>query len=172
MISGFFMLFIGIFVGFPSDNFYVVLNSVFGGLLLMGLSKLIAIVEQIYLKVLQVPYTYNQVSTIVKNANRYYVESSVFDVYPEEQAQYPLINLDGDYYIRARAFMKYLRQNESEYTFALPDQAPITLNRLDYYEKGVELFAFEDQVIVLLKRIQLKPVTEGDTLRLERIHGV
>lgn len=170
MIGGILLLIIGVFIGFPSGNGIVILLSVVGGLLLMGVSKLIAILEQIYLKVLQQPFTYNQVSTIIKNSNSYFVESESFHVYPEDQAQYPLIYLDGDYYMRARVFMKYLSQNVYEYTFSFPDQAPITLNRLDYYEKGVELFAFEDQVIVLLNRLNLKPVTAGgDTLRLVRM---
>jgi hypothetical protein len=82
--------------------------------------------------------------------------------------RYPLLLLDDEYYIRARMFYKYLSQVQNDYRFKLPEQEPITLHRSDHYFKSVELFAYEEHVFVLLRKINYRATIAGNKLILER----
>lgn len=166
---GILVLVFGLFLGFVSNNLIIILLSIVGGLILLGISKIIEILEAISHKYLQIPFTLNQIWKIIKNSSQYEVASTTFEIHlsPKGDIIYPLVILDNEFYLRARVFYKYLSQSENEYKFELPKQEPVIITKSLSYYKGVELFDFRDQVFVKLKKINVKPIIEGKKLILE-----
>ncbi|WP_123040164.1 hypothetical protein [Cohnella candidum] len=167
MIAGGLIFVLGIFIGIADESLIFILLSVIGGLLLIGLSKIIELLEGITHRSLGVPYTHDQIRTILQSSLEYPVEAEGIAPYPDSDTPYPLLHLDGETYMRARVFRNYLSQDGSLYTFAFPDRPPEVLRRMQGYYPGAELFAHEDQVYVKLSRIRLKPRVEGHKLILE-----
>ncbi|WP_054955571.1 hypothetical protein [Paenibacillus dakarensis] len=169
--AGLLVLVFGVIYGILSENPMIILVSVVGGFILMGVYKMIEILEGIHHRVLQVPFTENQLHTIITFSKPYKIVSKAFEIHPNPQGNpiYPLIKLDNDYYLRARVFNKYLSQLDNMYTFKLPNQARVTLSSSMSYQEGAGLFQFHDQVFVRLKDINIKPVSEGYILTLEYV---
>ncbi|QHW33051.1 hypothetical protein GZH47_21105 [Paenibacillus rhizovicinus] len=172
-IVGVLVLIIGIFFGFADENLGVIIASVVGGFILLGIARLIELLEGISLHLLKVPVTFNQLRNIIMNSTTYRIESASFDIHPNAKGEpmYPLVILDNAYYLRARVFYAYLSQSEDKYTFALPEQDPVVIHTADSYYKGVSLFNYQDHVYVKLNAIRLIPNIEGNKLVLEYLSG-
>ncbi|MBW5446221.1 hypothetical protein GE107_09135 [Cohnella sp. CFH 77786] len=167
-IAGTLILVVGILLGLADGNLIVIALSVIGGFMLLGMSKIIELMEQINERMLHVPYTRDHLRSILQASPDYVIEGGDFEIYPEPQSTYTLLNLDGETYIRARAFRKYMSQRDEEYTFSFPDRQPVVLNRASRYHPGAELFAYEDQVYVMLGAIGLRYRISGHRLILEK----
>jgi hypothetical protein len=157
----------GITIGLAYNNLLFVLIIIIGGFLLLGVSKIIGIAEGINKRVLQLPLTYDQFKLIMKNATQYSVESNNFEVYPNLRTQYSFLCLDEETYINSDVFHNYLNKDGFEFMYKLPDTDPQIIMSSGFYYKGVELFLFEGQYYVMLKRLNLKPIINGNKLILE-----
>lgn len=168
-IIGLLVFIFGLLYGFSGGGLALLLAGFVAGPLLMGLSKVIQLLEEISHKLLRMPFTLDQVWQVIKNSPKYETESQSFEVYPNPRgdSQYQLVVFDDEYYIKARVFKKYIKPNENELVFEMPNQEPITLQKSYAYYPGVELFDFREQVFVMLKKINVYPVIEGKSLKLE-----
>lgn len=154
-IIGLLFLVIGTIVGIAMGNYLVLIICITSGFLLISLSRLVDNLTDINHKLLGLPFTTSQLNTILKYSSKYYVESSTFDVYPDNETLYPLINLENEFYVRAKVFYKYLSQNEHQYTFSLPEKEPVVLNCSSSYYQGVDLFQYGEQVLVKLSVLNI-----------------
>lgn len=154
-IIGLLILIFGTVAGVYSGNLLILIISFTSGFLLISLSKMVDNLTDINHKLLGLPFTTSQLNTILKYSPQYFVESSTLDVYPDNETLYPLINLENEFYIRAKVFYKYLSQNEHQYTFSLPEKEPIVLNCSSSYYQGVDLFQYGEQVLVKLSVLKL-----------------
>ncbi|RED66146.1 hypothetical protein [Cohnella lupini] len=168
-IMGIIVLVFGIFFGFASGNLTLLLAGFVAGPLLLGIAKIIQILEGLDHKLLRIPYSLDQVWKVIKSSTIYEMESKDFEVHPNVKGntQFPLVLLDDEYYLKARVFKKYFKEEENEYLFELPKQEPITLQKSYSYYPGVELFDFRDHLYVLLKKINVYPNIEGNKVTLE-----
>jgi hypothetical protein len=157
----------GITIGLDYKNLLFILISIIGGFLLLGVSKIIGIAEGINKRVLQLPLTYDQFKLVMKYATQYSVESNNFEVYPNLRTQYSFLCLDEETYINSDVFHNYLNKDGFEFMYKLPDTDPQIIMSSGFYYKGVELFLFEGQYYVMLKRLNLKPIINGNKLILE-----
>ncbi|WP_040952500.1 hypothetical protein [Gorillibacterium massiliense] len=157
----------GIMIGFADKSTLIVLVSVIGGLLLLGISKIMSIAEGIHYRALQLPLSEQQLKLIMRKSEKYRLESSAFSIYPNMRTEYSLLLLDGEFYLNADAFHDYLKRDGMEYTFALPNQAPVVIMRSYSYSKGVELFGFQNQGYLMLKSIHVNPTIKGSKVFLE-----
>jgi hypothetical protein len=168
-IAGMLVLVFGVFIGIAGGNLIVILLSIVGGFILLGLSKIIDLVEQINDRSLHMPYTHNQIRTILQASPEYVIDAGQFEIYPNPETLYALLYLDGEAYIRARVFRNYLSQRDDEYTFSFPDRQPKVMIRANHYYQGVELFGQVEQVFVMLRSIHLKPRISGYKVFLEEL---
>lgn len=153
-IAGLLILLFGTFVGIVSGNYIIVMAGVTCGFLLLSLAKLLDQSRDSHHRLLGIPLTKSQIQTIIANSAVFTVESDSIDVYPSKDAQYPLIVLDNEKYIRAKAFYKCLSQDDYQYTFQLP-HGTIVLDCSDMYYPGVDLVDLGDQVLVRISALQL-----------------
>lgn len=165
-ICGLLILILGTIVGLLLGNVMLAVICVVGGFVLISLSELVRLVQEMNHKMLGVPLTKDQITTIIQHSRHYYVYSQDLDVHPDPGTAYTFIVLDGEHYIRARVFLPYIRQQEFEYTFTLPDRDPVVMHCSNDYYKGVDLFGSYDQVIVKLSALGLKWTVLKDTLRI------
>jgi hypothetical protein len=166
---GIIVLVFGLFLGFASGDLMIILVGLVAGPILLGISKIIQILEELDHKLIRIPFTLDQVWKVIKASTIYEIESEDFEVHPNPRGdvQFPLVILEDEYYIRTRVFKKYFKEEGNEYIFELPKQEPITLQKSYSYYPGVELFDFRDHVYVLLKKINVYPTIEGNKLTLE-----
>ncbi|QGG55663.1 hypothetical protein [Paenibacillus sp. B01] len=145
-------------------------GGLFGGLLLMALSRIIDLLEDIARQRSGAPYETGQFARLIRRSPVYAVESELFDVHlnPRGGREYPLIRLDGETYLRARVFLSYLRQDDDKYTFELPEREPVTLSRISGYAVGADLFESQEQVFVKLRALGLRAVVDGKRVKLVR----
>jgi|GEM_PF-5660426 len=94
--------------------FIVATFNPFWGLLIVGfavvyvLLKIQETVEGIQHKALGLPLNEILIHTIVQTSRTFYHESETLKLYPHNQAKYPLVTLEGEYYIQTRLFYNQL----------------------------------------------------------------
>ncbi|MFC4777333.1 hypothetical protein ACFO9Q_11115 [Paenibacillus sp. GCM10023252] len=170
-ILGLIVLVIGPIVGVMSSDLATAAISIACGGLLIGLSKLIEMVEDIKSNLLRAPLTTSQVATIIKNTMTYEIESKGLEIElnSENENGYSVIRIEDDYYIAVSLFSKYLTKNEEEYIFALPRQDVITLYLEYNYYKEVGLFKVMNEVYVNLSKLNVQPIFSGNSVTLKYI---
>lgn len=153
-VAGLLILLFGSFAGIVSGNYFIVMVGVTFGFLLLSLAKLLDQSRDSHHRLLGIPLTKSQIRTIIANSSILAVKSESVDVYPSKDAQYPLVVLDNEKYIRAKVFYKCLSQTDHQYTFQLPHET-IVLDCSDIYYPGVDLVDLGDQVLVRLSALKL-----------------
>jgi hypothetical protein len=166
-IVGWIFIIVGTISGVAWETPLLVMFSLFGGFILLSVSTLINILREINHKLLGIPLTDNQVSTIINFSRSYIIESNTITIYPDNETSYALIKLDGNLYIRARVFLRHLEQVEYEYKFSFPDKEPVILNCSDKYYEGVDLFALENYVFVRIEKLNLKVTIYKNIIKFE-----
>ncbi|MCC3371766.1 hypothetical protein [Cohnella sp. REN36] len=156
-------------MGIVTNQFIFMLLSVVGGFLLMGQSKLVELAEGTQRLLAKLSESNGSVAHAVRSSAEYPIETDVFEVYPALDARYPLVVLDHEPYLRVKAFIKHVSQQGDEYKFRLPGMEPIVLRRSDAYFQGVELFAFEEQVLVMLRKLGCRAKVAGGKLMIDRL---
>ncbi|MDI4646107.1 hypothetical protein [Cohnella hashimotonis] len=171
-LIGYLILLGGTIVGFASNSVTMVVLSLFGGPVLLGLSHLIGIAENVQARLLDLPPTLATVRSRIRNAPEYAVDGGGIEIYPSAEAKYEWIDLNGDIYIRSRAFRKYLEHVDNRYAFALPGSRTVVLHRAEYYSGGAALFSLDGHSYVLLRAIGLAASLEEDRIALRSLqHG-
>ncbi|GLX67656.1 hypothetical protein [Paenibacillus glycanilyticus] len=139
----------------------------FAGFVLASLAELVLVQQSKYHLALGLPYKDEQINLMLKRSTPVKVSSGGLSIHPLDGTAYPLLQLHGDYYLRAKAFIAYIEQNETEYRFAFPDVEPVLLASEPRCRQGSSLFQFNDQVFVKLSALPLAIQLEGDRLRIE-----
>ncbi|MEK0315920.1 hypothetical protein [Cohnella sp. 56] len=165
-IFGYIILLFGTLLGAMSGSLILIVVSIVGGLLLLALSHLIGIAENVQARLLDLPPTLNTVRAVVQGAAAVRVEAEDIELYPAADAKYELIELDDEQYMRTKAFRHYLAVMDSRYTFSLPNRPSITLHCAYDYDRGIELFALDGQSFVMLKAIGVEAVRDNGVIRL------
>ncbi|QJC51499.1 hypothetical protein HGI30_08015 [Paenibacillus albicereus] len=168
-IGGMLLLLVGA-MGLISGDWLLIAAGLFGGLVLLALSRIIDLLEDISRQRSGAPFAAGQLAKLMRRSPARSVESELFDVHlnPRGGREYPLLHLGGEAYLRARVFLSYLRQDGDQYTFELPGQEPVTLSRTSGYAEGADLFEFQEQVFVKLRAIGMRAVVDGQKVKLER----
>ncbi|MDG0812518.1 hypothetical protein [Cohnella rhizosphaerae] len=170
-LFGYLILAGGTFVGLTSGSVTLVVLSLFGGPVLLGLGHLIGIAENVQARLLNLAPTPDTVRSLIKNAPAYVVDGSDIGVavYPSADAPYKWIELNGEVYVRSRALRNYIESVDNRYSFALPDRETVVLRASDRYSDGVPLFWSEGHVYVMLSAIGLSGIRENDRISLRTI---
>lgn len=154
-----------IFGDFPVKAFGT--GLIVAGFVLISLAELVEIQKGNYHRTLGLPYTKADLNIIISRSEKKIVKSETLKIHPLDETEYPLIRLNGEQYLRAKAFINYMKQNEMEYTFEFPNKTPIILDCTYSYFPGVKLFGFQDQVFVMLSELPLTTRVEGELLLVE-----
>ncbi|WP_217594621.1 hypothetical protein [Cohnella sp. GbtcB17] len=170
-LFGYLILVGGTVVGFLNGSVTLIVLSLFGGPVLLGLSHLIGIAENVQARLLNLPPTPDMVRSLVKNAPKLVVDGTDIgiDVYPEAGASYEWLELDGEAYMRTKALRKYVEHVGNGYAFALPGREKVVLRALDHYYEGAPVFWSEGHAYVMLSAIGLSAVRENDRIALRAI---
>ncbi|MFC4811473.1 hypothetical protein [Paenibacillus sp. GCM10023250] len=155
---GLVILMLGTIVGIFTRSMTVIVLCVTIGLVLLSLATIAESAQGAYHRALGLPMTRNQLRTILRQSPTYAFESGLFDAYPnaDRAPGYPLLRLDGEYYVRVKLFYRYLRQEDTAYTFALPSRAPAVFDCEAYYREGADLFEHDERVYVRLAALGLR----------------
>ncbi|WP_339279811.1 hypothetical protein NYE40_08995 [Paenibacillus sp. FSL W8-1187] len=173
VVGGVVLLAFGAF-GLFSEQWPAFAGGLFGGLLLMALSRIIDLLEELLRNASDAPYSREQLAKIMQRSRAFRLESELFEVHPNASGgnEYPLYYLNGEPYVRARAFLPYIKQVDTRYTFELPGREPVTLDRSSAYLQEVPLFEYQEQVVVRLKSLGLRTRPVGDAIKLEWLQPV
>ncbi|SFI76013.1 hypothetical protein SAMN02799624_02056 [Paenibacillus sp. UNC496MF] len=160
---GLVILMLGSIAGIYVRNVTVIVLCVTIGLVLLSLATIAESAQGAYHRSLGLPMTRNQLRTILRQSPTYAFESGLFEAYPnaDRAPGYPLLRLDGEYYVRVKLFYPYLRQEDTAYTFALPGRAPAVLDCEAYYRAGADLFEHDERVYVRLAALGLRLRVRG-----------
>jgi len=138
----------------------------FGGFVLISLAELVDLQRGIYRTAMGLPYSQEQINLLIRSSKRL-VSSESLSIYPNNETEYPIIQLNGQSYIRARALVNYMEQSELTYTFQFPNADPVVMRCAARYAAGVNLFGFHDQVFVNLAELPVTASTNGDYFQIE-----
>ncbi|MCM3628843.1 hypothetical protein M3194_15980 [Paenibacillus glycanilyticus] len=165
-VLGYAAILFGVFMIFSSA---FVQGAVFAaaGFVLISLAELVRLQQGTYHLALGLPLKNEQINDIMRRTPPSKVTSSSLNIHPFDGAEYPLIRLHGESYIRAKVFVPYIVQTEMEYRFAFPNAEPVLLICEPRYSLDSRLFQYNEQVYVKLSELPLKYQTEGDRLRME-----
>ncbi|MDG0793648.1 hypothetical protein OMP38_24565 [Cohnella ginsengisoli] len=171
-LFGYLILVGGTIVGLMSGSVTLIVLSLFGGPVLLGVSHLIGIAENVQAHLLDLPPTMDTVRSFIKKAPEYAIDGSDagIEVYPSADANYEWIELNGDVYMRSKPFRKYIEHVDNRYSFALPGRETVVLRAFDHYYKGAPLFWSDGHAYVMLSAIGLTGVRENDRVALRAIH--
>jgi hypothetical protein len=165
-ILGFAAVFIGLIMMFIGA-FWQGSVVAFAGFVLASLAEIVLMQRDTYVLALGLPYKNEQINLIIKRSTPVKVFSSGLSIHPFDGTAYPLLQLHGEAYLRAKAFVSYIEQHEMEYRFVFPDVDPVLLVCEPRCRKGSSLFQFNDHVFVKLSALPLDVHREGDRLRIE-----
>ncbi|MFD2333309.1 hypothetical protein ACFSR7_28965 [Cohnella sp. GCM10020058] len=165
-LIGYLILIGGTIVGFASNSVLMIVFSLFGGPALLGLSHLIGIAENVQARLLDLPPTLATVRSLIKRAPEYAVEGAGIDIYPSAGAKYEWIELNGDIYMRSRAFRKYVEHVDDRYAFTLPGSKSVILRSAGSYSGGAAMFSLDGHAYVMLSAIGLTAVLQNDRIVL------
>lgn len=139
------------------------------GFVLISLAELVRLQQGMYHLALGLPLKHEQIHHILRRTPPVKVTSTSLSIHPFNETEYPLLELHGEYYLRAKAFIPYMEQSETEYRFAFPETALVLLICEPRYRKGSRLFQYNDQVFVKLSALPLSVEKEGDRLHVEAV---
>ncbi len=142
------------------------LVCILAAFILLSLSKIISLLAAMQRRHLGLPLSISDINTLIKYSPQYAVISDQLEIYPRQEAEYKLIQIDGTCYIRALVFYSYMDHVGYEYTFIFPNREPVQLLRQDQYEQGVDAFEHKGEVFVSLDRLQLIAHKDGDQLNI------
>lgn len=149
-VVGYVFMVLSVFAWLSYNNLFLASLGVFAGLLLLAVSKVVDYVHDLHTQSLGIPWSDSQLRKIKLKSRKLKVASSSLKIHAEVDAEYPILHLDGERYVRIKAFLNYLSQEERSYKLELPERDPIVLScAIDYYP-GVEMFELDDQVYIRL----------------------
>lgn len=166
-LFGFISILLGmimVFVGIQEPYFlFFVIPLVLSGLLLIGFSELIKSVKNIENKL--VNGTIKGIDEIIRNSKKYFFKSDSLDIYTtHDNDTYPLVVVQGKYYIRLKLLKNYVKEAENHYHFFFPNKESIMLTGSDRFEKDIDLFGHNGLLYVKLCAINLKLKIDGNEL--------
>ncbi|SFB43621.1 hypothetical protein SAMN05216312_10862 [Cohnella sp. OV330] len=170
-VFGYLIMVGGTSVGLTSGSVTLIAFSIFGGPVLLGLSHLIGIAENVQARMLDLPPTLATVRSVIKGAPEYVVESPDLDIYPSADTKYEWIDLNGDVYMRSRAFRKYIENVENRFAFTLPGRETVVLHNAGTYSNGEALFSLDGYSYVMLSAIGLAAVREHGRIVLQKLQA-
>ena len=151
-IIGYSIVFACIVGGIISGNFNIIFYGLVGGLILVSLARIVEYLQDISERSLGIPLSNQQIRKIKIKSEEIKVISNTLEINPKVEL-YPLLKLDNEYYLRARALLKYLSQKDRNYTFNFPNREPIILTCAIRYRLGVNMFELDEQVFVKLSSL-------------------
>jgi hypothetical protein len=163
-LLGFAAILFGLIIMF--SNILTGLIVAAAGSVLVSLAELVRMQQGTYHLALGLPYKNEQINEMIKLSQPVKVFSSGLTIHPFDGTEYPLLLLHGEYYLRAKAFVPYIEQQEMEYKFVFPDTEPVLLLCEPRCRQGSSLFQFNDQVFVRLSALPLAIQLEGDKLQI------
>ncbi|GMK46671.1 hypothetical protein PghCCS26_38000 [Paenibacillus glycanilyticus] len=137
------------------------------GFVLVSLAELVRLQQGMYHLALGLPLKNEQIHKILRRTPPVKVTSTTLSIHPFNETEYPLLELQGESYLRVKAFIPYIEQSETEYRFTFPESALVLLICDPRYSQGSRLFQYNDQVFVKLSALPLSVQKEGDRLRVE-----
>jgi hypothetical protein len=164
-LLGFAAILFGVIILF--SNILAGLIVAVAGSVLVSLAELVRMQQGTYHLALGLPYKNEQINEMIKLSQPMKVFSSGLTIHPHDDTAYPMLRLHGEYYLRAKAFVPYIEQQEMEYKFVFPDTEPVLLLCELRCRQGSNLFQFNEQVFVKLSALPLAIQMEGDKLRIE-----
>ncbi|SFE43165.1 hypothetical protein SAMN05216378_3091 [Paenibacillus catalpae] len=164
-LLGFAALLFGVFMMFVTLPLGLIFAG--AGFVLISLAELVRMQQGTYHLALGLPYKNEQINEIIKRSTPVKVFSTGLSIHPFDGTAYPLLQLHGESYLRAKAFIPYIEQSEMEYRFSFPDVDPVLLLCEPRCGQGSSLFQFNEQVFVKLSALPLTIKREGDRLRIE-----
>ncbi|TCN00677.1 hypothetical protein EV294_101125 [Paenibacillus sp. BK033] len=165
-ILGYAALLFGLLVSFSGQIAEAGMFAV-AGFVLVSLAELVRLQQGMYHLALGLPLRNEQIHKILRRTSPVKVTSTTLSIHPFNETEYPLLELQGEAYLRVKAFISYIEQSETEYRFTFPDSAPVLLICDPRYSQGSRLFQYNDQVFVKLSALPLSIEKEGDRLRVE-----
>jgi hypothetical protein len=168
-IIGYLICIFGVIGGFMSNSgfeysFITILSSLVGGLLLIGFAELIDTVKRIEWKVSGGSLSENDVYKIINEAVDYKVNSQSIEL--SEPNESPLLEIDGEHYIRVIVLKKYIKKEDRKLTFQLPDKEPRTFS-LQQYQKGTALFENHGAIFVNLSALDINWLERDGSVWIE-----
>lgn len=151
-IIGFLIIISCVVGGFISGNFIIIFYGVVGGFILVSLSYVVEHLQDISERALGIPLSNQQIRKIKINSEEIKVTSNTLDINPKDDL-YPLLRLDNEYYLRAKALIKYLSQEDRKYTFHFLNRKPLIYTCAIRYRPGINMFELDEQVFVKLSSL-------------------
>lgn len=149
----------GIFFGFIWG--YLGLISGIGifiaGLILLGLGKIIEVLQSIEAKL---------PNNITKRSGEFTVVSTDFEVYGGNEETYKFMEMNGEAFIQARVFRNYLEYDEDSCTFRLPNRSEVKLAKEGGYRTGAKLFSIDHVLFVSVEALGLTASHNGKEIVL------
>lgn len=146
-VAGGFMLFIGGYVDTLGGT-----GLFIGGLILMGLGKIIEVLQSIDSKL---------PNNEAKRSVEFIVSSTDFEVYGGNGETYKFLERDGQSFIQARVFRDYLEYDEESCTFRLPNRPEVKLAKEGSYRPGAKLFTIDNVLFVSVDALGLTASRNG-----------
>ncbi|GGG76808.1 hypothetical protein [Paenibacillus radicis (ex Gao et al. 2016)] len=125
--------------------------------------------KAMYDRQLGLPPSKEQLQRIIHATPQLAVTSSSLTISPVDGSEYPVIELDGEKYVRGRAFVRYMSQFGNRYSFEFPNTDKLELRCSVDYSKGVPLFGYEEQVFIKLSVLPITYRFEAERLIVEAL---
>jgi hypothetical protein len=134
-----------------------------GGLLVVGMGKLVESVHRIELKLLDVQQGMDE---RFRSATSYWFRFRAGD---EEYklGDSVLVKLEGQTFVEATLFKSYATVMADYVYFKLPNREELVFERQKQYRQGVPLFLFQEKLYVSLTALGLAYTIEGNVVWLE-----
>ncbi|WP_042164271.1 hypothetical protein [Paenibacillus gorillae] len=141
----------------------------FGGFVLISLGELILLLKGMHDRQLGLPPSKEQLHRIIQATPKLEVFSGSLTISPVNGTEYPVIELDGEKYVRGRAFVRYMSQTGNRYSFEFPNTDKLELRCAVNYSPGVSIFGYQEQVFVKLSVLPIAYRFEAEKLIVEAL---
>lgn len=155
LIIGWIIMIVGSFLSLASNANVMLLICLFAGAVLFGIYKIIALLEQMNVKQVPIPLSDHHIAEVISNSRVYEVLSTQINLFPMDRYPYPVIVLEGNYYMPVEFLTNHYTEDGTEYVFMMPSRDPLRLRVTPTYNRKVALFEFEGEVYVCLQKVGL-----------------
>jgi hypothetical protein len=171
-LVGWIVIFLGIISGviIISEDIIMGISLTFGsvlsGVLYLAIGIVIDSLNNIEAKLFG---NYKMYNDLFDDEIEYKFHSELFNVNESERDTYPLIELNGNQYTRAKVFKNYVSYTGDRFTFEFPNMEPISMRKEKSYSSEAGLFENNGVLYVKLSNLSIKAEKQDKVVVLTKL---